>query len=100
MKIFGDVPNWNKIFKALDTNQEGRIRFQQFLVGAFDKPRILNDENLQIAFKLLDIDGDGRLEVNEFRSCFEKQKFDFFETEGIPVDEDFWVKLIKDMDKD
>ena len=70
INIYGELPDWRQIFKSLDTNQDGKISFQQFMVGAFDKPRILNDANLRVAFNLLDRNGDGKIMKEEVRDCF------------------------------
>ena len=47
---------------------------------------------------MLDLNDDGAIDVSEIRQCFQTQDFNSIKQQGIPMDEDFWVKLFEDMD--
>ena len=59
-----------KLFKSLDKNGDGKISYNEFVVGATDMTQLLNEENLRVAFDLLDLNGDGKITTDELRSRF------------------------------
>ena len=58
------------LFKA-DTNNDGFIDYTEFITAAFDKSKLLSEENIQSAFSLLDSNGDGTISVDELRAAFD-----------------------------
>ena len=68
--ICNDHPDLEKIFKSLDKNGDGKISYNEFVVGATDMSQLLNEENLRVAFDLLDLNGDGKITSEELRSRF------------------------------
>jgi Ca2+-binding EF-hand superfamily protein len=43
----------------LDTNHDGKIDYGEFITAAVNRSRLLNEANLDIAFKMFDKDGNG-----------------------------------------
>jgi len=60
-----------EMMKAADTNGDGLIDYTEFITAAFDKSKLLSQENMRKAFDLLDSNGDGEISVDEFRMSFE-----------------------------
>jgi len=76
--VFGEEINWKKIIKKCDTDQDGKISFEEFLTAASDRRKILNKQYLKQAFDVMDIDGDGKIEASEVKACFKKGKMGDF----------------------
>ena len=56
------MPDWESTLGALDTTNDGRMDYNEFLQGAANRYSMLeNEDNLKRAFAILDKDGDGRL---------------------------------------
>ena len=45
------------------------------MTGATDMTRLINRENLKVAFDLLDLDGDGQISVDEVAQRFAHSNF-------------------------
>ena len=48
-----------ELFDRMDTDGDGMIDFDEFVRAAYSKTKLINDRNLEIAFKSIDKDGDG-----------------------------------------
>ena len=44
---------------SVDTNDDGRIDFEEFCNATYDRRKLLNEKNLRIAFDLFDSNKDG-----------------------------------------
>ncbi|KAL0484835.1 ncsA [Acrasis kona] len=53
------------VFNAFDTNSDGQISFEEFIVGMSVMTRGNADEKLDFAFKLYDLDSDGFITRND-----------------------------------
>ena len=51
--------DWNDLIHQLDTNRDGKIDYGEFITAAVNRARLLNEENLRIAFNMFDTDGNG-----------------------------------------
>lgn len=51
--------DWQVLIAQLDTNNDGRIDYGEFISAAINKGRLLSLQNLTGAFKLIDKDGNG-----------------------------------------
>jgi calcium-dependent protein kinase len=60
----------NNLFILLDGNNNGYIEYEEFLRACIDKNEILNDEYLRYAFKFLDKEKNGCLNVDQISSAF------------------------------
>jgi calcium-dependent protein kinase len=56
---------------VLDKNGDGVIDFTEFITAAIDKVTILNKDNLQSAFKMIDVDNSGMITVEELKLAFD-----------------------------
>lgn len=68
--IIGHDPNWKQILKSLDTDGDGKLDFNEFLGAATNRVKLLNEENLEKAFKILDKNDDGRVCSHELKETF------------------------------
>ena len=57
----------NEIFKEIDFNNDGSINFSEFLTVNIKKEKLLNEETLDNAFKMFDIDGNGYITIDELK---------------------------------
>ena len=60
----------DNLFILLDGNNNGYIEYEEFLRACIDKNEILNDEYLRYAFKFLDKERNGCLNVEQISSAF------------------------------
>jgi len=59
--------DWDEILISIDTDGNGMIDFSEFLAAAFDRKKLLSRENLSLAFKMIDLDGNGSITKDEMR---------------------------------
>jgi len=59
--ILGHDPDWKSILRSLDTDKDRRLDYNEFLSAATNRVKLLNDENLRVAFQVLDKNGDGKV---------------------------------------
>jgi len=57
--------NWDEFFKAIDTDGNGVIDHKEFIVASFDRQKIINRANLDMAFDIIDENKDGSLTLDE-----------------------------------
>ena len=62
--------DWHELVHQLDTNQDGKIDYGEFITAAVNRTKLLNEENLRIAFTLFDKDGNGQISIDELRAVF------------------------------
>ena len=63
-----EKPDVLRMWRSIDSNNDGHIDFTEFLTAAFDKKKLLSEENLRRAFAVFDKDGDGSISKEEIRS--------------------------------
>ena len=54
----------------MDYNGDGHISYQEFLSAACNKQKLINEKNLQAAFKILDDNSDGLIDKDEIAKRF------------------------------
>ena len=69
-RILGKSPKdkleWDKVFKCIDTDKDGKIGFEEFLTAATDRQKLITGENnLKQAFYILDKDKSGKLKLED-----------------------------------
>ena len=77
--IMGRAVNWREIFSILDSDNDGKISYADFLAGATDKATLLNEDSLRMAFNVIDRDGDGIVSIDDL-----KWRFSYTNFEGMP----------------
>ena len=51
-----------KMLFAIDTDQNGKINYNEFLAICVDEAVITNENYLQFVFKSFDLNGDGKIQ--------------------------------------
>ena len=98
--IYGKELDWKTVVNAIDTNRDGQIDFNEFVTAAHDRMKMINDENLQNAFKILDLNGDGRISSEEIKHAFSHGSMSDLDAYEVCMDDNFWEKFLTDIDKD
>ena len=70
-------------------NETGTIRYTDFVVATINREKLLTPERLEKAFKILDKDGSGCIDIGEFK--------DFFG--GSNISDKVWKEMIKEVDE-
>ena len=61
--------DWEEILAVMDSNNDGKIDFTEFVAAAYDRQKLLNKKNIKIAFDMFDVDGDGQISNEEFQKA-------------------------------
>ena len=80
----------NEIFNEIDFNNDGSINFSEFLTVNIKKEKLLNEETLDNAFKMFDIDGNGYITIDELKKTM---PLEITSKTG-------WKELVSEVDKD
>jgi calcium-dependent protein kinase len=89
--VKGSLRIYDEIMSTLDKNCNGVIDYSEFLVAAADKEMLLNHSNLQLAFNLMDANGNGSLSRQELKNVFETSE---------KKDEELWKTIFDEVDAD
>ena len=73
------VQKVDTLFSLLDGDNNGFIEYEEFLRACVDKKEILTENNLKYAFKFLDHNESGKLNVQKIIYAFMNQKNKMFE---------------------
>lgn len=60
----------DEFFDDLDTDGNGVIDHNEFIVASFDKKKLINKANLDLAFDIIDENADGSLSKDEIMRFF------------------------------
>jgi len=77
----------------VDIDGNGYIEYEEFLIGAMDKERILSYRNLKKVFHNFDSDSSGKISKKEIKNLFGK------ECEKMVTDK-VWEEVVREMDVD
>jgi calcium-dependent protein kinase len=78
------------IFEQVDTDHNGFIDYSEFLKATVKKTKVLNEETMLRAFKHLDKDGNGTIEIDELKECL---------TSGFEITKELLEDIMKQADK-
>jgi len=53
-----------------DLDGDGKIDWQEFVMGSIDHKALLNQENIDKMFKMFDLNDDGEISTDELRYMF------------------------------
>jgi Ca2+-binding EF-hand superfamily protein len=62
--------DWRDLITQLDTNQDNKIDYGEFITAAVNRTRLLTEDNLRMAFEMFDKDGNGQISTDELRAVF------------------------------
>ncbi|XP_013785082.1 NADPH oxidase 5-like [Limulus polyphemus] len=89
-----------RMFRLYDTRNAGKISLDQFLTAIRNFARMSSEEKLKLLFSVYDVDGDGLIQMKDFRNvihaCMEENGLKFSEEQT----EDLTMALFKDADID
>ena len=57
-----------RIMNEVDMDQSGTIDYNEFVLAAMNRQKVLNKEKLEATFKMFDKDGNGKISADEIRS--------------------------------
>ena len=64
-------PDWNEVFKCIDSDKDGQILITQFITAACNRLRLVTSESsLESAFRALDKDRDNKISLEDFKRSF------------------------------
>lgn len=89
--IKADSPDWYEVIDQLDTNNDGKIDYSEFITAAVDRAKLLNQQNLEIGFQMFDQDGNGKISRDELKNVFHSANQE---------DTLLWEAIIEEVDKD
>lgn len=64
----GDI---KKIIESIDTDHSGSINYTEFIASCLEQSVICKEDNMHMAFRLLDVDGSGKVSRKELRELLE-----------------------------
>jgi calcium-dependent protein kinase len=87
-----------RIMQEVDMDKSGTIDYNEFILAALNRQKVLNKEKLEATFKMFDKDGNGKISADEIRSILgntnEKSALDAIINE-VDVNGDGEVSLIE-----
>ena len=83
---------WDQIIEECDYNNDGVIDFQEFMSACIDRQVLDKEEDLKIAFRLLDTNKDGVISLDDFDDLFNSYG-------GARMDTEIWDNLLNEADK-
>ena len=75
----------------MDLDRNGKINYSEFIDITIEKKQLLQRKNLEVAFKTLDYNRDGKLTYDELQRTFELG--------GNVKGEQFWRDFVKQADE-
>ena len=84
--------DWDQIIEECDFNNDGVIDFQEFMSACIDRQVLEKEEDLKIAFRLLDTNKDGVISLDDFEDLFNSYG-------GAKMDAEIWNNLLYEADK-
>ena len=75
-QIMGSLEDdeWDEILKAMDTNGDGKIDFNEFVAATFDRKKLISQANIKAVFDMFDQDRSGTISMGEMMSIFGKHQ--------------------------
>ena len=86
--------DWDDLVKQLDTNHDGKIDYGEFISAAVNRARLINEDNLRLAFNMFDKDGNGLIDRDELRAVFYGGNSQMDEE-----DEALWSQVMAEVDR-
>ena len=85
---------YKQIMESMDLNHDGKVTWEEFVAAAIDKVALLNDQNIDAVFNLLDKDKCEKITMEDIKGQLgDGKKLD--QNEMI-----MWQQMLDDADKD
>ena len=78
------------LLKNIDSDNNGYIGFEEFLIASINKEKILTEKNLKLAFDVFDRDKSGKISQNELKYILGEY--------NVNAKEHLWQKMIQQID--
>ena len=78
------------LLKNIDSDNNGYIGFEEFLIASINKEKILTEKNLKMAFDVFDRDKSGKISQNELKYILGEY--------NVNAKEHLWQKMIQQID--
>mmetsp|Transcript_27300 Transcript_27300/g.19722 ORF Transcript_27300/g.19722 Transcript_27300/m.19722 type:complete len:141 (-) Transcript_27300:204-626(-) len=93
-----DVSDFEEVMLSIDADGSGEIDYQEFITAASNKSKLINKQNLDLAFKVFDQDGDGQISKAELMKVFSNNTMGggF----GTADEDELWKFIMDDVDED
>lgn len=93
INILGEFKSqdWLALIKQLDTDNDGRIDYGEFVTAAINRKNLLTTINLELALKMLDLDGNGFVSVDELKQVFAGAN-------QLPGADEMWDEIMREVD--
>ena len=62
--------SWAELVKKMDVDGNGEISYNEFLLSAANKKELLSQENIDTVFKAFDIQGTGKISMQDLQQVF------------------------------
>jgi len=64
---------WESMFQLMETTEDGFFNYQSYIYGVSAYQRLLNEKKIRETFQLIDINGDGWLDLDELRPFLDEE---------------------------
>ena len=81
-----------EMMRNADANNDGKLDYSEFVTAAFDKSKLLNRDNLDRVFKMIDTNNDKKISKDELSSVFGISQ--------MPDGEACWQDIMDEVDTD
>lgn len=69
-KIGSTQTDFDEILRAADSNNDGKVSYNEFITAAADRTAVVQKKNLDKAFKMFDADNNGFITIDELKAAF------------------------------
>jgi calcium-dependent protein kinase len=63
----------NELFYKIDFNQDGQLNYTEFLAATVNKQKVVQKNNMKLAFHHFDIDNSGIITADNLHEVFQRQ---------------------------
>ena len=83
----------------MDTNHDGLIDYQEFILACSSYENIVNERNVKDLFDQIDLNGDGVIVMNELQAMFQEEQMTAHGMGTGGSDKAIWIQIMEEMDQ-